>query len=41
MSLGGGYCILPNSNDQRSIYTYLKIKDNAKIGQTYGFVQTR
>ena len=36
----GGYCILPNSNDQRSIYTYLKIKDNAKIGQTYGFVQT-
>ena len=35
-----GYCMLPNSSDQRSIYTYLKIKDTAKIGQTYGFVQT-
>ena len=35
-----GYCILPNYDDQRSIYTYLKIKDTANIGQTYGFVQT-
>ena len=36
----GGYCVLPNSSDARHIYTYLKIKDSAKIGETYGFTQT-
>ena len=35
-----GYCILPNSNNLREIFAYLKIKNTAKIGETYGFTQT-
>ena len=35
-----GYCVLPSSQNSRIIYTYVKIKDSAKIGQTYAFTQT-
>ena len=36
----GGYLDVPYSAEQREVYTYLRIKDTAKINQTYGFTQT-
>ena len=35
-----GYLVLPYSTQAREIFTYLKIKNTAKIGETYGFTQT-